>query len=137
MLDDPQRQELGCWNVRPELDAVTPSVQGEPLYAKGVSVVQGAIICPNANVTSALFQLYTTAWSEQFQDRLEGKQAQMVRGKAMTDPDPAEYGCTLLAPGTPMLLDRNITVVPVVTAKLPNGASIKGVTLSDMYSSQP
>jgi hypothetical protein len=70
----------------------------ELVYATGLGVVQGAIVCPDASTASALFEMYSTAWSEQFQNRVTSDQAQLVRGKAMDNPDPADYKCALLAP---------------------------------------
>lgn len=106
-----------------------------PVVAKGVSVVPGAIICSDMNTLSMVFDLYTSAWEEHEQDILTKGQSRLIQGEPASAPDPTLYGCNLLPPGTPMMLEPG-KMVPVVTAQLPDGTTIKGVTLESMIAHQ-
>lgn len=90
----------------------------------------GAIVCPDHATTSLMFDLYVQYWRDLLQDRLTHGQSRLLRPTA-EKPDPERLGCALIPPGTPMLLELGM-IVPVVTAKLPDGRTIRGVTLSDM-----
>jgi uncharacterized protein len=107
---------------KPKLVAVT---------AQGVSVVPGAIICPNHDTVSLMFDLYAARWADTQQDVLTHGQSRLVRGEPSPAPDLKIYGCALLPPGTSMMLERG-NIVPVVTATLPDGTQVRGVTLTAM-----
>ncbi len=111
---------------RPKLIAVT---------ARGVSVVPGAIVCPNHDTVSLVFDLYVAHWTDTQQDALTHGQSRLLRGEPTSAPDLKFYGCALLPPGTPMKLERG-NIVPVVTATLPDGTTIRGVTLAAMIAGQ-
>jgi len=99
--------------------------------ARGVSIVPGAIVCASYDVVSRVFHLYTAHWEDATQDAMTNGQSSLIRGKGAPAPDLKSYGCALVPPGTHMTLDSK-SIVPVVTAKLPNGTTIKGVTLPEM-----
>ena len=103
--------------------------------ARGVSVVPGAIICPNHDTVSLMFDLYVAHWTDTQQDALTHGQSRLLRGDPTPAPDLKFYGCALLPPGTRMTLERG-NIVPVVTATLPDGTSIRGVTLAAMIAGQ-
>jgi len=103
--------------------------------AQGVSVVPGAIICPNYDTVKMMFDLYVAHWTDTQQDALTHGQSRLLRGDPTPPPDLKFYGCALLPPGTPMMLERG-NIVPVVTATLSDGTSIRGVTLAAMIAGQ-
>lgn len=103
--------------------------------ARGVSVVPGAIVCPSHDAVSLMFDQYAAHWEDAMQDTVTNGQSRLIRGQPTPAPNLKAYGCALLPPGTPMILDTR-NVVPVVTAKLPNGTTIKGVTLPAMIAGQ-
>jgi hypothetical protein len=103
--------------------------------ARGVSVVPGAIVCPNHDTVSLMFDLYVAHWTDTQQDALTNGQSRLLRGRPTPAPDLKLYGCALLPPGTPMMLERG-NIVPVVTATLPDGTMIRGVTLAAMIAGQ-
>jgi hypothetical protein len=103
--------------------------------AQGVSVVPGAIICPNYDTVKMMFDLYVAHWTDTQQDALTHGQSRLLRGDPTPPPDLKFYGCALLPPGSPMMLERG-NIVPVVTATLFDGTSIRGVTLAAMIAGQ-
>jgi hypothetical protein len=117
---------------RPQRDAeqaTKPNVAA--VTARGVSVVPGAIVCPDLNTVDLMFDLYANYWSDAMQDTMTHGEAQLIRGEPAPKPQFEMYGCALLAPGTRLTMESG-HVVPVVTAKLPNGKTIRGVTLPSM-----
>jgi hypothetical protein len=100
--------------------------------AKGISIVPGAIVCPNYQTTSMVFDLFVNSWEESAQDRFSNGQSRLMRGKAAPKPEPQEYGCVLLPPGTPLWPERG-NMVPVVRAQI-GSHWLRGVTLPDMIS---
>jgi hypothetical protein len=99
--------------------------------ARGVSVVPGAIVCPSHDAVSLMFNQYAAHWEDTMQDAMTKGQSRLIRGQPAPAPDFESYGCALLPPGTPIMLETG-NAVPVVTAKLPNGTIIRGVTFPDM-----
>jgi len=79
-----------------------------------------------------MFDLYVSHWEDVTQNAMTNGQSRLIRGQGAPAPDLKSYGCALVPPGTPMTLDTR-NVVPVVTAKLPNGTTIKGVTFEAMF----
>lgn len=102
-----------------------------PMTAQGVSIIPDAIVCSDHDTTALMFDLYAKAWEDAKMDRQTRGQSRLISGPPMEEPDIRLYGCTMLAPGTPMILDlRNI--IPVVAAQLPDGSKVRGVTLRAM-----
>lgn len=107
----------------------------ESVIAKEVSAAPGAIVCSNLDRVSFVFRLYAEHWTEVQQDVLTRGASRAVHGEPMAAPDPADYDCVLIPPGTPMLMQR-MTGIPFVSARLKNGTSVKGVTLDAMIAEQ-
>lgn len=100
--------------------------------AQGVSIVPGAIVCPSHAAVSIIFDRYISHWEGATQDALTNGQSRLIRGTSAPAPNLKSLGCALIPPGTPMTLNTR-NVVPIVTAKLPNGTTIRGVTLPAMF----
>jgi hypothetical protein len=105
--------------------------------AKSLTAAPGAVVCADLQTVSVMFHLYAAHWGDSSADAMTKGQARVVRGPAAPAPDPKLYGCSLLVPGTPVRVenvDAFTTGFPRVTAKLPDGTVIRGVTLSSMLS---
>jgi TPR repeat protein len=120
--NDVAKKKLAAMGVDDKTSVVT---------ARGVSVVPGAIVCPDHATVSLMFDLYVAHWGDVQQDALTNGQSRLLRGPPAPEPDLKLYGCGLVPPGASMLLERG-NIVPVVTAKLPDGRTIRGVTLAAM-----
>ena len=101
------------------------------VLATGVSVVPGAVICPDEDRVQMMFQLYVSHYQDVMQDKLSNGQARLLHGSPSDPPDPSDYGCALVATGTLMTLERG-NIVPVVSVKQPDGTTVRGVTLPAM-----
>jgi hypothetical protein len=110
-------------------DAGSPAV--EKVTARGLTAAPGAIVCPSLNKVIFLFHQYAIHWEDASQDALTGGASRTIRGDPTPAPDPALYGCTLVPPGTPMLMQKS-NGIPAVEAKLVDGSIVKGVTLDGM-----
>jgi|SRR5208283_701408 len=128
---------------RPQETAVVTSapIVHANAVAKSLNAAPGAIVCQDLETVGILFRLYSEHWEEAAQDRLTQGSSRQLRGEPAPAPDPSLYNCHLLAPGTPVRVenaDAFTTGFPAVTAQLPDGAVIHGVTLPSMLSiSQP
>jgi TPR repeat protein len=107
------------------------SSAGTSVLARGAGVVPGAIICPDMETWRFVFRQYGQHWTEDYQDTLTRGQSKFLRGDAVPSPDFEAYGCALVSAGSPMILEAN-EIVPIVSAVLPNGRSIRGVTIPAM-----
>lgn len=91
--------------------AATPKQQ---VIAKGMGPVPGAIVCPDFGAVQAAFRGFSS-WRR---------------------PPPEYFGCTVVPPGEVMTLEgEDPGGAPVVSALLPNGTPVRGVTLHDMVES--
>lgn len=99
--------------------------------ATGVSVAPGAVICPDMDRVQMVFDLYAAHYRDVMQDRLTNGQTRLLHGAPGDAPEPSDYGCALVATGTLMTLERG-NIVPIVTATMPNGATVRGVTMPAM-----
>jgi hypothetical protein len=100
--------------------------------------VPGAIVCSNATDVNALIDLYNEHWKETQEDTLSHGKSVLLRGPATPAPDPKVFGCSLLPPGT-LVQAENAglgDVMPGVTAKLPEGTIVRGLTWSLMLSAR-
>ena len=91
----------------------------------------GAIVCPDYNTVRSMFDRYVAHWTDLQQDALTNGQTRLLRGQPTSAPDLGVYGCAVVSPGTPMILEDG-NVIPVVMAKLADGTTIRGVTLPAM-----
>lgn len=97
----------------------------------------GAIVCPDFATFKLMFSLYTESWSENASNVMTKGLSGAVNGPPMLSPDFERHGCALLPRGAPMKLQSNNGPWSVVTAKLPNGKTIRGVTLPSMTDYPP
>jgi hypothetical protein len=103
--------------------------------AEAFNAVPGAIVCPDFRAVSLLFHLYSEHWAEEVNSRMTGGQSEVIGGPTTPAPVPADYGCWLLAPGTPVETKNGedlLNGIPKVVAQLPDGTIIHGVTLPNM-----
>jgi TPR repeat protein len=114
--------------------AVTTGIQsgGIRVLAHGAGVVPGAIVCPDMETWRFVFRQYNQHRTESYQDTLTHGQSKLLRGNAVPGPDFESQGCKLIPTGSPMILESN-EIAPVVSAVLPDGTSIKGVTIPAMF----
>ncbi len=115
-----------------------PTEQIHPnAVAKSLRAAPGAIVCSDLATVGLVFKLYSEAWEDAVQDSMTGGQSRAIRGQSASVPDPSLYGCSLLPPGTPVEAQNAggaLDGVPLVTAKLPDGTTVHGVTLPSMLS---
>jgi hypothetical protein len=105
--------------------------------AKSLSAAPGAIVCSDFASVGLVFDLYNAHWEDSMLDAMTKGQSRVLRGQSAPAPDPTLYGCSLLKPGTPVEVRSGeglLTGIPMVTAKLPDGEMIHGVTLPAMLS---
>jgi hypothetical protein len=107
------------------------------VVARGVGVVPGAIVCPDFATFKLMFSLYTESWSENASNVMTKGLSGEVNGPPIPSPDFRRHGCALLPRGTPMRLQSNNGAWSVVTAKLPSGKTIRGITLPSMTDYPP
>ena len=101
--------------------------QTKQVIAKAIPAVPGAVICPDYNTVSLMIWWYRTHWQDNVQDTVTKGQSRLIRGEPISKPPLARYGCALAPAGTPMTLEGG-NAVPVVTATLPDGSRVRGVT---------
>lgn len=83
----------------------------EQVIAKGSGPVPGALVCPDFRALQAGFRSFS----------------------AYRGPRPGYFGCTLVPPGTLMtVVGEDPGGAPVVSALLPDGQPVRGVTLNGM-----
>ncbi len=121
-----------------------PSKPEQPFHpnaiAKGLNAAPGAIVCPNLRDVNLLFGLYSDHWEQAMQSRLTNGTSEALNGPVPPAPNPANYGCWLLTPGTPVEVGESeglVKGVPFVTARLPDGTVIRGSTLPAMLGTAP
>lgn len=122
-----ERMEVSARRARIRAEEEARKPKTEPVIAKGVSVIPGAIVCPDYRTVSVMIRWYNEHWADTMEDTITRGQSRLMRGAATRSPDFARFGCALIAPGTPMTVQRG-NMVPVVEGKLPNGKSFRGVT---------
>ncbi len=97
--------------------------------ATGMSVVNGALVCPDFQTFQSVFDELVSSWEDAAADRMTRGQSRLMR-QPMPEPNLEVYGCALVPSGTRVLVEAG-NVVPIITAEV-NGKSIKGVTHSGM-----
>lgn len=122
-----ERMEASTRRAEKRADEEGQKPKTESVIAKGVSVIPGAIVCRDYQTVSFMISWYNAHWADTFEDKITRGQSNLMRGAATRSPDFARYGCALIAPGTPMAVERG-NMVPVVEGKLPNGKPFRGVT---------
>jgi hypothetical protein len=83
----------------------------EQVIAKGRGPVPGAIVCPDFRALQAGFRSFSSPWG----------------------PEAERFGCTVIKPGTIMTLEgTDPGGAPMVSALLPDGRTVRGITLNGM-----
>jgi hypothetical protein len=91
-----------------------PASPKQQVIARGTGPVPGAIVCPDFRAVQAAFRSFSS-WHR---------------------PPPEYFGCTLVPPGEVLTLEgEDPGGAPMVSALLPNGMPVRGVTLHDMVES--
>jgi hypothetical protein len=70
--------------------------------------------------------LYAARRQADIQGMFYGREAALLKGH-VTEPEPELYGCGLIPPDSPMLLDPTMRFVASVVAITPDGRVIRGV----------
>jgi hypothetical protein len=96
-----------------------------PLAALGLG--GGALICPSVADAQMAFRLMTEARNERLQDRMLGNLTTEMRGPSSRF-DPAQLGCVIAPPGTPLSRDEHLPWFHV-TGALADGARFSGQAL--------
>lgn len=129
-------------NAKPET-VERPSIPEPPLHpnavARALNAAPGAIVCPNLQSVSSLFHLYSEHWEQETRSRMTNGQSESIEGPVSPAPNPADYGCWLLPPGTPveaMNGEGLLSGIPVVTGRLQDGTMVHGVTLVAMLAAK-
>lgn len=100
--------------------------------AKGIGPAPGAIVCRDLATVSAMVDLYASSLEERMQAVATGGGSSAVNGSPLAPPDLAHYGCALAKPGTELTLETSDQAAAVVSFRLPNGHTFKGVTQTNM-----
>lgn len=122
-------------DVRPSettTQRMMPAVGGREVQARGSGILPGAIICPDLQAVRLMQMQFARHWEETTQDRLTRGQSGLIRGKATAYPDFAAFGCALIPAGQILKIEVE-KPIPIVSAQLPGGTVIRGVTFSTMY----
>jgi len=107
-----------------------PPSKSVTAIAHGVSVIPGAVVCSDSQTVELVANLYEQAWQDQLEKRMTRGQSSLIHGSPAEKPDPDDYGCILVPPGTKVMLESG-NAVPVVTLQLPGGWA-RGVTFPNM-----
>jgi hypothetical protein len=104
----------------------------ETVFSRGDGgAVPGTIICPDYRTVEILISWYKTNRPNRLLREDVAPESLLMNWPSTSEPNFKGSGCALLAPGTPMILERGNTV-PVVSATLPDGTTIRGVTDQSM-----
>jgi hypothetical protein len=101
--------------------------------AKGMDLVDGAVVCSSLNLTNYIYsQINMARHARQSLPPEVRRQAALVNGyDDGQELRLADYGCVLVPVGTPLTVEPG-NYVPVVSGVLPNGRRFQGVTLPTM-----
>ena len=111
----------------------TPAPEPKQPIAKGMDLVDGAVVCRSLDLASYIYgQINMATHARRSLSPELRKQAALVNGyDEGQEPRLADYGCVLVPVGTPLTVEPG-NYVPVVSGVLPNGRRFKGVTLPTM-----
>jgi TPR repeat protein len=105
--------------------------------AVALGFIPGAVVCDNYDRVDLVYHLYADYWEKSTVDSMMGEDAKhqdrllhgaQARPKA---PNPRNYGCVLVDPGTKMYLEVG-NMVPVVLFMTEAGSLFHGVTFEGM-----
>jgi len=104
----------------------------ETVFARGDGeAVPGTIICPDYRTVEFVISWYKTNRPIRLLREDVVPESLLMNWISNPELNFKESGCALLAPGTPMILERG-NAVPVVSGTLPDGTTIRGVTDQSM-----
>lgn len=112
----------------------TPAPPPKQPTAKGVDLVDGAIVCPSLDEANWLFSRIDQARHARLSLSPElRRQPALVNGyDEGAEPNPAEYRCQFVPAGTPMHVRMDGGYIPVVWGKMNDGRPFSGVTIPNM-----
>jgi hypothetical protein len=104
-----------------------------PATARGLDLVEGAIVCSSYDLTEFLYgQINSARHARQRLTPDLRRQASLINGYDYgTEPRPSDYGCVMIQAGTRLSVEKG-NLVPVVSGRLPDGRKFMGVTLPMM-----
>lgn len=116
----------------PKVTFTPPPEPTQPI-AKGMDLVDGAIVCSSFDLTSWIYgQVNMARHARRSLSPELRRQAELINGYDYgAEPRLADYGCVLVPSGTPLTVEPG-DYVPVVSGKLPGGIRFHGVTLPTM-----
>ncbi|MFM0059203.1 hypothetical protein PQR64_26585 [Paraburkholderia phytofirmans] len=101
--------------------------------AKGMDLVDGAIVCRSYDLTAWLYgQVNVARHAQRTLSPEQRRQRELITGYDVgQEPRLEEWGCVLVPAGTPLAVEPGNSV-PVVSGLLANGRKFEGVTLPTM-----
>lgn len=115
--------------------ALACTCRGAPANAsaKGMDLVDGAIVCSSYDLAAWLYgQVNVARHAQRSLSPEQRRQRQLITGDDIgQEPRMEDWGCTLVPAGTPLAVEPGNSV-PVVSGKLADGRRFKGVTLPTM-----
>jgi hypothetical protein len=114
--------------------ALTSKPEPRQPTAKGMDLVDGAIVCPSMDEANWLYSRINEArHARQSLSPELRKQGALLNGYDYgAEPKPSDYQCQLVPEGTPMNVRMEMGVIPVVSGKLKDGRPFAGVTIPNM-----
>ena len=102
--------------------------------AKGMDLVNGAIVCPSMDEANWLFGQINMARHARLSLPADlRRQAALVNGYDVgEEPKPSDYRCQFVPAGTPMNVRTEMGVIPVVWGTMKDGRPFAGVTNPQM-----
>jgi hypothetical protein len=112
----------------------TPVPAPKQPTAKGMDLVDGAIVCPSLDEATWLYgQINQARHARQSLSPELRKQGALLNGYDYgAEPRPSDYRCQLVPDGTPMNVRMEMGVIPVVWGKMKDGRPFAGVTIPNM-----
>lgn len=113
---------------------LTPKPEPRQPTAKGMDLVDGAIVCPSMDAANWLFGQINMARHARISLSPEiRRQAALINGYDQgEEPRPSDYGCQFVPAGTPMNVRMDAGVIPVVWGIMKDGLPFAGVTIPNM-----
>lgn len=102
--------------------------------AKGIDLVDGAIVCPSLDESNWLYGQINMARHARLSMSPElRRQAALINGyDEGAEPKPSDYQCQFVPAGTPMNVRMEMGAIPVVSGKMKDGRPFAGVTIQNM-----
>lgn len=119
---------------QPGVVTFKPSPQPKQPTAKGMDLVDGAIVCPSMDEANWLFSEIDRARHAQRSLPPELRQrAALANGYDIgSEPKPSDYRCQFVTTGTPMNVKMDGGYLPVVWGTMEDGRPFAGVTNPSM-----